>query len=451
MANDSWDVVIIGAGLSGLAAADELRRAGRSVLILEARDRVGGRAWTRHEPDLSAPIELGAEFIHGRVPETFELLREVGKAALDTSGAHWTLRDRKLEQRADDLFTEIQQALEHANVLQLPDVAFGEWLEHSAEHGLSSEAAAMARAFVEGFDAADPARVSTHFVATEWGAGGLLDGPQFRPLGGYSSVLGALAVDRRKTRLQLQTVVREVRWTRGCVQIEATFLDRPFRVKATRVIVTLPLGVLQTPEEAPGAVRFVPPLESKRPALAGLVSGAVLKLSLRFRRAFWDELEGGRYQGASFFHSWQTIFPTFWTPRPLRAPLLTAWIGGPRAAQLSELPMSQIVERAMESLVRLFGGCRESDLELESAYLHNWQTDPFARGAYSYVAVGGMDARKLLGATVEDTLFFAGEATDVDEAATIAGALKSGTRAAREVIQRLEGPDRMPPSCTSRA
>jgi phytoene dehydrogenase-like protein len=93
MANASWDVVIIGAGVSGLAAASALRKSGLSVLLLEARDHVGGRAWTRHEPDLSAPIELGAEFIHGRVPETFELLREVGKAALDTSGAHWTLRD----------------------------------------------------------------------------------------------------------------------------------------------------------------------------------------------------------------------------------------------------------------------------------------------------------------------------------------------------------------------
>src|SRR5215470_4390657 len=107
MANPSWDVVIIGAGVSGLAAAGQLRKSGMSALVLEARDRVGGRAWTRHEPDLSAPIELGAEFIHGRVPETFELLREVGKAALDTSGAHWTLHDGKLVQRTEDIFEQI--------------------------------------------------------------------------------------------------------------------------------------------------------------------------------------------------------------------------------------------------------------------------------------------------------------------------------------------------------
>src|SRR5437868_5278469 len=150
MANASWDVVIIGAGVSGLAAASELRKSGLSVLILEARNRVGGRAWTRHEPDLSAPIELGAEFIHGRAPETFELLREVGKAALDTSGAHWTLTDGKLALNTKDLFGDIQTALERSNVLKGPDVPFQTWLGHSDQYGLSADAAAMAQAFVEG-------------------------------------------------------------------------------------------------------------------------------------------------------------------------------------------------------------------------------------------------------------------------------------------------------------
>src|SRR3984893_12257120 len=136
MANASWDVVIIGAGVSGLAAASELRKSGLSCVILEARDHVGGRAWTRHEPDLSAPIELGAEFIHGRVPETFELLRGAGKAALDTYGGHWTLRHRKLVRTTEDLFGAIQAALERSNVLKEPDISFETWLSRSAQYGL---------------------------------------------------------------------------------------------------------------------------------------------------------------------------------------------------------------------------------------------------------------------------------------------------------------------------
>jgi monoamine oxidase len=441
MANASWDVVIIGAGVSGLAAASELRKSGLSVLILEARDHVGGRAWTRHEPDLSAPIELGAEFIHGRVPETFELLREVGKAALDTSGAHWTLRDGKLARNTEDLFDAIQAALDRSEILKEQDVSFETWLNRSAQYGLSPEAATMARAFVEGFDAADPARVSAHFIAREWGSGGMLDSPQFRPLGGYSSVLAALAgaLDRENIRLQLQTVVREVRWKRGSVQVDATFLDQPFSVHAACAIVTLPLGVLQAPAEAYGAVRFVPELDAKGKALERLLSGPVLKLSLRFRRAFWEELDGGKYQGASFFHSAATAFPTFWTSLPLRAPLLTAWIAGPKAARLSASDTPNITRQALESLSTVFGGRPQSEFELEAAYLHNWQTDPFSRGAYSYIAVGGGDARRTLAAPLEDTLFFAGEATDTeDEAATVTGALQSGERAAREVVGRLK-------------
>ena len=440
MANASWDVVIIGAGVAGLAAAGELRKSGLTVLILEARDHVGGRAWTRHEPDLSAPIELGAEFIHGRVPETFELLREVGKAALDTSGAHWTLRDGKLVQNTEDLFVEIQKALERSSALKQPDVSFETWLSRSGQYGLSPDARAMARAFVEGFDAADPARVSTHFVAREWGAGGMLDAPQFRPLGGYSSVLAALAgaLDRERIRLQLQTIVREIRWKRGSVEVNATRFDQPFSVQAGCAIVTLPLGVLQAPADAPGAVRFLPALEAKREALEGLEFGPVLKLSLRFRTAFWEELDGGRYQEASFFHSATTAFPTFWTSLPLRAPLLTAWIGGPKAARLSVAATPDIVRQALESLSEVFGGRAPSEFELEAAYLHNWQTDPFARGAYSYLAAGGANARELLAAPLEETLFFAGEATDTeDEAATVTGALQSGSRAAREVGKRF--------------
>ena len=440
MANASWDVVIIGAGVSGIAAASELRKSGLSVLILEARDHVGGRAWTRHEPDLSAPIELGAEFIHGRVPETFELLREVGKAALDTSGAHWRLRDGKLVQNTEDLFGSIQVALERSNVLKQPDISFDTWLSRSGEYGLSPEAAAMARAFVEGFDAADPARVSAHFIAKEWGSGGMLDSPQFRPLGGYSSVLAALVgeLDRENIRLQLQTVVREVRWRRGSVEIDAAFLDQPFSVQATCAIVTLPLGVLQAPDGASGTVRFVPALDTKREALQQLVFGPVLKLSLRFRTAFWEKLDGGRYEDAAFFHSAATAFPTFWTSLPLRAPLLTAWIAGPKAARLSMYEMPEIVRQALDSLSTVFGARPPSQFELEAAYLHNWQTDPFSRGAYSYIAVGGGDARRTLAEPLEGTLFFAGEATDTEgEAATVTGALQSGARAAREVAERL--------------
>lgn len=431
MAEMSWDVVIIGAGVSGLAAACALRRSGLSVLIVEARDRVGGRTWTRHEPDLPAPIELGAEFIHGHVPETFELLREVGKAALDTAGAHWTLCGGRLEKNTEDLFEQIQKALERSKALDHPDVPFSRWLRDSASYGLPAEAAALAKTFVEGFDAADPDRISTHFIASEWGDGGMLDSPQFRPSGGYSSALRALAsaLDRNHLRVQLSTVVQRVYWQKRSVRIEASFLGQPVAVKARCAIITLPLGVLKE-----GTVEFVPALDSKQGALSSLASGAVLKLGLRFRKAFWDEIDDGRYRSAAFFHSAHTVFPTFWTPLPLRAPLLTAWIGGPKAQQLSAEADARVVQHAMESLSTVFPR-HGAQIELEAAYLHNWQTDPFSRGAYSYPLAGAGNAREKLAEPLAETLYFAGEATDTEnEAATVTGALQSGERAARQVL-----------------
>lgn len=435
MTDASWDVVIIGAGVAGLAAGAELASKGHSILILEARDRVGGRVWTRHEPELSAPVELGAEFIHGQIPETFELLQEVGKAALDTSGPRYVLLDGKLQQRAEGLFDQVQAGLERFTRSQVADIAFEKFLTDAEQYGLSKDACKLARAAVQGFDAADPARVSTFSIAEEWSSGGMLDAPQFRPAGGYSSLLAALsgALERNHVRLQLHTVVEAVKWQQGGVEVDGRFLGEPFHAKARRAIVTLPLGVLQAPVGATGAVRFTPDLSDKHGALAGLASGAVLKVVLRYRSAFWEELQGGRYADAGFFQAPDLTFPTFWTARPVRVPLLVAWMGGPEAARLSERPAADIVREASDDAKAMFGG---HELELEAAYAHDWLNDPFSRGAYSYVTVGGQNARKELATPLHDTLFFAGEATD-SEGGTVTGALHSGTRVAHEVHKSL--------------
>jgi monoamine oxidase len=255
-------------------------------------------------------------------------------------------------------------------------------------------------------------------------------------LGGYRSLLNALAgkLDRDNVRVQLLTVVRTVRWSREDVTVEGRFADRPFSARASRVIVTVPVGVLQLPEDAPASIRFDPPLESKQAAIAGIVSGAVLKVSLQFRTPFWETLESGRFQDAAFFHSVGTPFPTFWTAAPLRAPLLNAWVGGPPAAALSDQSDTDLIHAALESVRTMFG--EPGEAELEAGFVHNWQRDPFSCGAYSYVSVGHHGtARESLARPLEGTVFFAGEATDIEgEASTVAGALQSGARAARELI-----------------
>jgi monoamine oxidase len=434
------DIIVIGAGAAGLAAAAALARSGRSVLLLEARDRIGGRIWTRLEPTLAAPVELGAEFIHGDSPETSELMRRAGATAIDTSGEQWSLIEGRLQRRTESLLGKVRAALEAADVLSKPDMSLEDFLAGDHGRALPEEARAMARAFVSGFDAADPRLVSLHSLAEEWRSGGMLDSSQSRPPGGYRAVLLALcaSLDDRLVRLQLQTVVTAVRWSDRSVEVDGLRLGQPFRATARKAIISVPLGVLKAPAGAPGAISFAPRLDAKQAALAQLLSGPVLKVVLHFHRRFWAELDGGRYADASFFHAPGKVFPTFWTPLPVHAPLLIAWVGGSSAAYLCELSDEEIVRQAMDCVSSVFcGGNGVPDLQ--AAYVHNWERDAYARGAYSYVAAGGGSARQVLATPLDGTIFFAGEATDTTgEATTVTGALRSGARAALEVNRQLE-------------
>ena len=225
-----------------------------------------------------------------------------------------------------------------------------------------------------------------------------------------------------------------MRWSRGAVEVAGEFGGAPFALSAARALITLPLGVLQQPAGVAGAVHFSPELALKRTALEGLASGPIIKLLLRFATSFWETLHDGRYRDAGFFHVPDAPFATFWTPAPARAPLLVAWAGGPRALRLAEgSSPAQLVRKALASLEKLFGKELDVTAELRGYYYHDWQQDPFARGAYSYVTVGASAARAELAQPIEDTLFFAGEATDAEEG-TVTGALQSGVRAAREVL-----------------
>jgi monoamine oxidase len=428
------DAIIIGAGAAGLAAAARLTRAGRRVLLLEARDRIGGRIWTRREPQLACPIELGAEFIHGHAPLTRALLVGAGIASVEASAQRWVLRDGELRQ-ADDWFAGVMEALNASEALQRADMSFDELLERHLTQ-LTPEQRAGARRMAEGFDAADTARASARAIVSEWTGDALSDSPQSRPAGGYEGLLAALMaqMDPARLTLRLQCPVEAVHWSQAGVRVRSRFLGEPVEATAPRAIVTLPLALLQ---EA-AAVTFVPPLTHKRSALAGLATGSVIKVLLRFAEPFWENLHGGRYRDASFFIAPGTPLPTFWTPAPLRAPLLVAWTAGPRALAQSAgaaagAPLVPPILAALESLFGPGAGITE---RLEAYYCHDWQHDPYARGAYSYVLTGGTEARAALARPLADRLFFAGEATDVgDESGTVAGALASGTRAADEVLR----------------
>jgi monoamine oxidase len=438
------DVLVVGAGMAGLAAARELGRAGLTVRLLEARDRIGGRVWTRRDDAAPLPIELGAEFIHGRPPETWRIVRAAGLAAYEVAGDMWWSQDGALAP-GDASWVESDAILDRMERWTGPDQSFQAFLDSQCRD-MSPKAQRRAASYVEGFNAAVAERVSIHALAGERRAAATIQGDRsFRILSGYDAVAGWLRAgfEPDQVALHLNTVVSALDWRPGTVEAKARSRAghelEPFR--ASCALITLPLGVLQAPLETPGAVRFTPDLEERHAALGLLAMGQVVKIGLRFRTPFWERDE--RLSAMSFLLSHDAAVPTWWSVYPAQAPLLIGWAAGTAAAKLAgpkgRPGEAYVVEQAVGALARLLGVERLLvETELDAWYFHDWQADPFARGAYSYVLAGGLEARATLARPVADTLFFAGEATNSDgHAATVHGAIASGQRAAREVIERV--------------
>ncbi len=292
----------------------------------------------------------------------------------------------------------------------------------------------------EGFDAADTRRASARAIIAEWTAQMMDDdASQSRPQNGYDALLAALTAALRDThvRLQLQSIVQTVQWSQGQRRGRGHLQRRAVPSKrAARDYHVAARACCSSRRRSPAACasrrRWLRNTARSSASCQAPWSNSICA----FAQRFWEELAGGRYRNAEFFHAAHEDFPTFWTQLPLRAPLLVAWAGGPRAARLcSTGGLRDLVARALDGLQSMFGKPCPAAAELEGAYYHDWQHDPFACGAYSYAAVDGDKTRALLAAPLADTLFFAGEATDTQQqTGTVSGAVESGIRAAREVL-----------------
>lgn len=209
-------------------------------------------------------------------------------------------------------------------------------------------------------------------------------------------------------------------------------------MEVPRVLVTLPLGVLQSEN----SVQFQPSLPGeKRVALEKLIMGKVARVTLCFHERFWRDLHGmpdSKSLGdLSFLFSRTDLFPTWWTEMPEEVPMITGWSAARSAESLVGLGKDAVIEKAVEAIGNLLQvGKSEIKSKLRAAYFHDWDTDPFSRGAYSYVGVGGEGCQRTLGEPVANTLFFAGEATDTSgHNGTVHGAIASGQRAAKEILE----------------
>ncbi len=440
------DVIIVGAGVSGLAAAAALSRRGHSVVILEARDWIGGRVLTRQDPVCRAPIEFGAEFIHGRPASIWKALHKRNVNIAEVAGDSWCAEKGSLS--TCGFFSEVEDILEEMDD-RSPDESFLSFLRRrcpdSKQNTARQQAKERALEYVSGFNAADPELVGVHWLVKGMRAEEKIEGDRaFRPATGYACLIDIFLheLSRADVLIQTSTVVEEIEWKHGHSKVRAHGPQGIKSLTAPWVLVTLPLAVLQASPPQLGAVQFIPSLpEPKLKALTKLEMGKAIRVVLRFRNCFWDAIspQGKRSKtlaGMSFLFSQDQWFPTWWTTLPAKFPIITGWAPFRCAERLSGKDRSFVVAHSLGSLGLLLNMATQ-DLEslLEAAYFHDWQSDPFSRGAYSYGKVGADGAPEALASPVEDTLFFAGEATDTTgRNGTVDGAIASGRRAAAEIL-----------------
>ena len=437
--------VIVGAGAAGLAAARALDEAGEEIVVLEARDRIGGRVWTMRPPRVTVPVELGAEFLHGETPEIDRIARETGLRAVDVAGRRWTSAAGRLR-IMDDFWERLDRVMSRLDEEREPDRSFA-----AAVARMRSIAAAdrkLAIQFVEGFHAADTHDASERALAD---GGSPREDVRERRIGrildGFDTVLSALAAPVLD-RVRLGSLVTGIRWRKGHVEVDATNPGgEPLpTIVARTAIITVPLGVLLAPAGAAGGIAFDPAIPERLEPASRLRMGTVLKVVMHADSPFWADramakrIGDERLDTLAFLHgTTPTAFPVWWTPYPVRAPVLVAWRGGPMAAELSTaLTHDEIVAAAIDSFATLTGlRTREVRRHLVAAYTHDWHNDPFARGSYSYVGVGGAEASAQLARPLQGTLYFAGEHADREgRNGTVHGAMASGEHAAASVLRR---------------
>lgn len=422
----SENIIVIGGGAAGIAAANRLHLAGHKVTILEARDRIGGRVFTNF--DLAAhPIEFGAEFIHGDEVITWDWMEAFGLTELEESddeGIFIHYAGELLNIETDDLPPAL------AFIDEAYDASL-EWLDEG-EADANVESLIEAWADYMGITLGTESRqLLNSILSSDYGADidragifGLAelsyegDGESnFRIEEGYTTLLQQLA---EGLDIRLSTPVQRIQW--GATGAEIITAQGTF--EADRVVITLPLGVLQA-----GDVTFEPPLPpEKLTAIQALGAGHVDKLILKFTEPFWpDEFAVLATPLAS---------QVWWRPgwgRDNESPILTALIGGQAAENFEQLDEQAVIQACLQDLEAIFGVSNLAEKLVEGRFIA-WGKDPYAKMGYSHVPVGAVGQRAVLARSVENILFFAGEATHTIRAATVHGALESGLAAASEIM-----------------
>ncbi|MGI4804646.1 MAG: flavin monoamine oxidase family protein [Janthinobacterium lividum] len=425
------DTIIIGAGAAGLMSAYQLLKANQKVTVLEAHNRIGGRCYTFSGDDFTLPVELGAEFVHGKLPLTLKLLKEANIKYEAVSGDNFQAKNGEIKQ--SEFFMEHWDDFEAALKEVKEDQSLDEFLQQKFQQEKYKGLRKSVIQFAKGYDTADPERVSLFSLRDEW-LGDHEEETQYRIPGGYVQLMDFLAnqIKQNNGQIFLDSVVKTINWRKDSVEVITTN-DTVFTGK--KLVVTVPLGVLVLSGNETGAIQFNPDLPEQRNATADMGFGAIIKILIEFSEPFWEE---NGLSNLQFLFSEEKI-PTWWAQTPLKNNVLTGWLGGNPQDENQHLSDEEILREAVQSLAQIFNtDASFIDQKLVSAKVYNWTTDPFTRGSYSYATVKTALALKILKTPVAQTIYFAGEALfEGEQLGTVEAALVSGDEVAKIIEEEV--------------
>lgn len=414
-----YQVIVIGAGVAGLTATRYLSEAGYTVCLLEAAEMAGGRIATINEERFSGYVETGAEFIHGKLPLTFQLLKEAGIPYETVEGNMIRVQNGVWQNEEHDenwhkFMRELNQLKTDVTILEFLNTHFYEpqylHLRQAVQH------------FAEGFDLADISKASILSVRNEWKH---IDKKQYRIKGGYSQLVNYLlnCCRSQTAAISFNSCVNKVKYDDDSVTVYTTDTKE---FNADKLIITVPVGVLQS-----GMMHFEPALTDHAVAIQSLGFGPVIKFLLEFKTCFWTEFD----DDIGFILTDEHV-PTWWTQLPAESNLLTGWLGGAKAAEKIFEQDEVLLQMALQSLSSIF---RLPPAMLHEELIHykiiNWQTVQHVKGGYSYCTLGTEQAIKVLSSPIDGTIFFAGEAiARGDSQGTVESALQSGYDTSRRLI-----------------
>ncbi len=419
---EAYDAVIVGAGAAGLYAGFLLSKAGKKVLILEARERVGGRIYTFDSGRFGYSAEGGAEFVDGKAPITKELTRTSGAEYIKITGSMFRSIDGRFI--PDTEFNQYVHEMRGKLAELTKDITISDFLNNYFDGDTYKTLRKSISQRVEAHDSGDPKKMSVLYLREDWIGEEYETG---RLKKGYGHIISFLKteIEKNKGEVKCGTEVGGINFSKE----EVVVTDKSgTSYRGAKVIVTVPLPLLTD-------INFEPGVEDVINASEKIGNGNVIKILLHFKKAWWEGIDP-KLRDMLFVFSYEHMF-FGWTQHPYNYRTLTLWISGPTAKRYQDLHSKDIVKEALDALANMFPMIdatlmTESLLDTEVC---NWIADEYTKGGYSYATPETEEALKIIRQPKKDKLFFAGEALhSFKERASVEAAFKSGEEVAQSIL-----------------